>query len=269
MKNPWRSIIVTMVSSLIAGMLLGWILFHGKHGDNSLPLRIYHSLGPTICVLIFLLLLMQAWKLGANILHNSYLLSESGQKTASIPAWEAAQTMLKEKNASVPIFKHATRNSFDATEKSIFLSEKIYDSYHEAALIISCHEAGHAIEDAILSLRRRYQVFSILFASAILVCWYYDSPIGNMVPLFFVTIFIVLRFSNEVYASIIATKWLTSKKLVTNNPWKLLWPALQTYIADFLQIIIFLILIDQKESLDLQMRIWIFIKDITTHLLTR
>jgi Zn-dependent membrane protease YugP len=195
--------------------------------------KIYTFLGGFVVSLIFLFLSFD-WLTYNHHSLEARKIDELGKKPTSLMSFEAARIMLEEKNIfGVSIQERKESNYYIHETRTIYLSPEVYHSSSEAAVTVACHEAGHAIlcNKIDIQLNKRIYMISIVsICFALFICFKLKDQ------LFVLTILSILCFVYlypEIDASMAADKWLTSNKVITMSAWRILWPALGTYIATF------------------------------------
>lgn len=164
-------------------------------------------------------------------------------------------------------------DAYVPSSKVVWLSEKVYDNSSVAALSITAHEMGHALQDKINPeiLKRRDNLSMIarvlglfmfpLFVGGILLFFLNPtnqilalSCLGGSILIFFLAIFVKgLTISIEKDASKKAIDYLRQMRILEEDEIKfskkLLNAALLTYIADFLQAILGWTMLTRKTKL--------------------
>lgn len=164
-------------------------------------------------------------------------------------------------------------DAYVSSKKVVFLSEKIYSSSSVAALAITAHELGHALQDKqdpqILKRHRAlsaagrffgYLMFPLVVLGVVL---YISQPhnllyslgaLGGAVLIFLLALFLkIMTISIERQASKNALMLLERQGVLDQEELvlakKLLNAALLTYIADFLRVILSWTFLTKKSKL--------------------
>lgn len=177
--------------------------------------------------ILFIGIALASWAVSKSLEHKFKKYSEVG---ISLTGREVAERMLRENGITdvrVTCTKGHLTDHYDPKEKTVNLSESVYDSANIAAAAVAAHECGHAVQHAVayapLSMRSALVpvvnfasqwVSWVLLAGVLLVETFPQVLMAGIGLFALTTIFSFVTLPVEVDASRRAVAWLEETGLV-------------------------------------------------------
>lgn len=234
---------------------------------------IYALIGIGVLILLFCLAI--ASSAGSNMLEKFEVINKKLSSSFTVASAFAATVSQRYLNSRVKVGRRAGHltDAYVPSRKVVFLSENIYDNSSVAALAITAHELGHALQDEeneqILKRHERLGLLAkflgymmtplfivgiVLFFAVPTNLVYCIACLSGAIGIFFLALTVKgLTISIEKDASAKALVFLRDLQVLDESELadakKILKAALLTYVADFLRAILGWTMLTPKSKL--------------------